>query len=149
MARAALGATIIVGLAAAPVAADTGGGGGTDLGLDAITITATTVDARSGVVTVSGVVECTADLEHVDIYAELNQPVGRLNSVQGWGSTSVGCLAEDGSAAFNIAVWPHNGRFAAGRAVLSASAYVFFCTEEDCFEDGVQFGPASVRVTRG
>lgn len=145
--RAALGATLILALAAVPVAAN--GGGGTDLGLDGISISSTTVNARTGVASVSGSIACSRDLERVDIYVELSQPVGRFHSVSGGGNTQVACLATDGEAGFSLQVWPYGGKFAGGSAFVYASAGVFFCTEEDCFGDDVQFGPASVRPTRG
>lgn len=146
--RAALGATFLLALGVAPISADTGHGD-TDLGLDGISIDSTTVNPRSGVASVAGSITCSQDLEHVGIYVELSQPVGRFHSVYGWGDADVACLAADGSASFSLQVWPSGGKFAGGTAFLYASAGVSFCTEEDCFGDGVEIGRVAVRLTRG
>lgn len=134
-------------LAVAPVTAN-GGGGDSDLGLDAISIASTSVEARTGLVTITGQIGCSQDLEAVWIGTSLSQVVGRFHTIWGWGSTEASCLAADGVASFEVAFYADNGRFAPGSARLNASADVFFCTEENCFGDSVSTGDLLVRLGR-
>jgi hypothetical protein len=139
----------LVALAAGPVAADSEPGGGESLGLDAVRVTSATVDPRSGLVTISGEIECSQDIEEVHIDAGAEQLVGRLNVIQGSGDTSVGCPAEAGGSAWVVSFHGWDGKFAPGVARVSASAWTFVCTEEECFEDFVESGPLSLRLHRG
>ena len=146
--RAAVAAVLLVLVAAMPATANGGGGEG-DLGLDDLSITSATVDTRTGVVTVAGEVACSQDIEHLDVSVGINQPVGRFRSVTGWESDHFACLAADGTAAFSLTVLPDAGKFGVGSAFVGASASTFICTEEQCLEDFVEYGPTSVRLVRG
>ena len=126
----------------------TGGGGGTDLGLDSITITHGSVNARTGIATVSGTIDCSQDLTEAFIGVELDQLVGRFHTLRGWGGTSVDCLAADGSATWTMTIQPDEGKFANGRAVVTAFAEVDVCTDVDCFSDAVGQGPVPIRLGR-
>lgn len=134
-------------LAATPVAADVGGGG-SDLGLSGITITAATINPASGLVTISGEIECSEDVHDVNVGAGAEQLVGRLNVISGSAGTSLDCAADPGLASWSVSFYGYNGKFAPGNARVGASAFVFFCTDEECFEDGVETGVLSVRLTR-
>jgi hypothetical protein len=135
--------------AATPVLADTtGGGGGADLGLDAITITHGSVNARTGIATVSGTIDCSQDLTGAFVSVELDQVVGRFHTLRGWGGTPVDCLAADGSATWTLTIQPDQGKFANGRAVVSAFAEIDVCTDVDCFSDAAGLGPVSIRLGR-
>src|SRR2546423_4226431 len=128
------------------VAADTGGGGNADLGLNAITITKTTVAGRTGAVTVTGSVDCSQDVNgYVDI--SVSQVVGRLNTIYGEGYTEFQCLAANGSAPFSLSVSPYSGKFAGGSATIAGYAEAFVCTDVECFKDSVSVGPTSVRLS--
>jgi hypothetical protein len=139
---------LLVG-AATPVLADTtGGGGGADLGLDAIAITSATVNARTGIATVSGTVSCSQDLTDVFVNAELDQVVGRFHTLRGWGGTDVACLAADGTAAWTLTIQPDQGKFANGRATIAANGDAFTCDEFDCYDDFIGVGPTAIRLGR-
>ncbi len=129
------------------VAADTTGGGGADLGLDAVSVSTIEVQARTGLVTVAGQVDCSQDLQ-ASVWIELTQVVGRLWTISGGGATEVECLAADGSANFGVSFYAWSGKFAPGPARLQGFAETGYCTEEECFFDGVAIGPMPVRLTR-
>ena len=130
----------------AAVTADTGGGDA-DLGLDGATILTTSVQPRTGLVTVAGRVECSQDLQ-ASVWVEMTQVVGRLFTIAGGGSTDVECLAADGTAAFSLSFSAWSGRFAPGPARLQGSADAWSCTEEDCSFDSIEIGPMRVRLSR-
>jgi hypothetical protein len=135
--------------AATPVLADTtGGGGGADLGLDAITITQGSVNARTGIATIRGTIECSQDLTGAFVSVELDQVVGRFHTLRGWGGTSVDCLVADGVAAWTLTIQPDQGKFANGGAVVSAFAEIDVCTDVDCLSDAAGLGPVSIRLGR-
>jgi hypothetical protein len=145
---------LLIGVALAMVStssafADTGGGGGSDLGLDAVTISAGSVVSKTGVVTLTGSIACSQDLE-ASVFADVAQPVGRFKTVRGFGFVSVSCLAADGSADFTLAVFADQGKFAAGTVRVSANAETGFCdvSGDPCFFDSVSFGPESIRLRR-
>jgi hypothetical protein len=128
------------------VAADTIGGGGTDLGLDAITITGASVAGRTGAVTVTGSVACSQDINgYVDVY--LSQVVGRLNTISGEGYTEFQCLAANGTAPFSLSVSPYSGKFAGGSATIQGYAYTYTCTDVECFDDFVSVAPTTIRLS--
>ena len=131
----------------AGVVADTGPGGNADLGLDAITISTNTVQPRTGLVTVTGRVECSQDLEAY-VWGDVSQVVGRVWTVSGGGDTTVECLAADGSADFSVSFYAGSGKFVPGRARLEAFADTGYCTEEECFYDDVSTGTLIVRLSR-
>jgi hypothetical protein len=132
--------------AATPALADTTGGGGADLGLDAIAITHGSVNARTGIATVSGTIDCSQDLIGAYVSVELDQVVGRFHTLRGYGDTAVDCLATDGSATWTTTIQPDQGKFANGRATASAFAGIDVCTEDDCLSDGVKLGPVAIRL---
>jgi hypothetical protein len=135
--------------AATPVLADTtGGGGGADLGLDAIAITNGSVNARTGIATVSGTINCSQDVTGAFVSVELDQVVGRFHTLRGWGGAQVDCLAADGSATWTTTIQPDQGKFANGLATVSAFAEIDICTDVDCLSDGVGLGPVPIRLGR-
>ena len=131
-----------------PVFADTtgGGGGGADLGLDGVAITSTSVNARTGIATVSGTIACSQDLNGAFVYAELDQVVGRFHTLRGWGGTPVDCAAADGSAPWSLTIQPDQGKFANGPATIGASAEIDLCDEYDCVSDFASVGPQTIRL---
>jgi hypothetical protein len=145
IAGASLAAIALVLLTIAPAAAHEGSA---DLGLDDISITSATVDARTGLVTISGRIQCSQDLTQLSVYAGAEQLVGRLNLISGSGGDELDCVAEAGTADWSVSFYAWNGKFAPGQARVGASAFVFFCTEEECFEDGVETGVLLLRLTR-
>jgi hypothetical protein len=128
------------------VAADTIGGGNADLGLDAITVTATSVAGRTGLVTVTGRVDCSQDLT-ASIWVDISQVVGRTATISGGGEATAECLASTGSAPFSVAFYAWSGRFAGGPARVEGFAETGVCTDEACLYDVVQFGPTNVRLS--
>lgn len=141
---AVLVAALLAAFNVSSVFADTGGGG-TDLGLEAITINGGTVIAKTGEVTLTGSITCTQDLE-ASVFVDLAQVVGRFNTIRGFGSTSVGCLAAAGSASFTVSLFADQGKFAPGAARVQAFADTGFCNDVDCFFDSATYGPASIRL---
>ena len=129
------------------VAAETGPGGNADLGLDGVTITATTVLPRTSLVTITGQIQCSADLDAF-VWVDVNQVAGRHWTIQGGAETQVGCLAADGSAAFQVSFYASNGKFVPGRSRLEGFAETGSCTEEECLFDDVTFGPVGIRLAR-
>ena len=137
------------------VAADTTPGGeGSYGGLD-VTITSASVDAKTGLVSVSGEVTCEVDFEYVGVQVELAQVVGRLYTLHGWGGSDPdGCLADAGTASFTTSFYAESGRFAAGKATLSVYAYGEGTCVEDpdtgewvCVNSGwASHGPTAVRL---
>jgi len=120
----------------------------------AVEITSATVNT-AGVVTVSGVVTCTADVPGgVGINVEVVQPVGRTKSVSG--STFNGVpLGPCGPSTqeeqpFSVQVFPTGffegvftgGRFGPGTAFVFTDVFALDC----CFEDVVT--STTVRLTR-
>jgi hypothetical protein len=138
-----------------PASADTTPGGeGSYGGLD-VTITATSINARTGLVSVSGNVTCEADFDYVGVQVELSQVVGRLNTLRGWGGADLGgCLAAAGTASFETSFYADSGRFAAGKAKVSVSAYGEGGCAEDpttgewtCANSGwASHGPTQIRI---
>ena len=77
---AVLVAALLAAFNVSSVFADTGGGG-TDLGLEAVTISGGTVIARTGQVTLAGSITCTQDLD-ASVFVDFAQVVGRLNTIE-------------------------------------------------------------------
>lgn len=139
------------------VAADTTPGGeGSFGGLD-VTITSSSVNARTGQVSVSGEVTCEVDFDTVSAYVDLSQLVGRLFTIRGFGYADVGaCAAADGAASFTMSFSADSGRFAPGKAQIRVEAY----GEGGCHEDPVtgdyycdnsgwaSHGPMTIRLGR-
>jgi hypothetical protein len=87
-----------------------------------VQITSTTV-TRSGVATVSGTVTCAGDFALVFLDMEVDQPVGRTQSVTGFDSTSFSCAADE-TVSFTQEVFPFEGRFGPGTAYVRTSLFV-------------------------
>jgi hypothetical protein len=128
------------------VAADTGGGNNADLGLDAVTISTTSVAGRTGLVSVTGSVSCSQDVSAY-VWVDLSQVVGRLYTISGGGDTAVECRAADGSAQFSVSFYAWSGKFAGGQARIQGFAQTYACSGEDCLYDTVSFGPTNVRLS--
>ena len=140
----------LVALSASSALADTTGGGGADLGLDAVQVSAGTVISKTGEVTLTGSVNCSQDVD-VSVYVELTQVVGRFHTIYGSGGTlaPVTCLAADGTAAFSLSFFPYEGKFAAGTARVAATAQAGSCDDVGCTIDTASYGPASLRLKGG
>jgi hypothetical protein len=74
--------------------------------------------------------------------------VGRFHTLRGWGGTAVDCTAADGSASWSLTIQPDQGKFANGRATISASAEIDLCDEESCLSDFASVGPQTIRLGR-
>jgi hypothetical protein len=140
----------LVSLSASSALADTTGGGGAELGLDAVQISGGTVISKTGEVTLTGSISCSQDVEAY-VSAELTQVVGRFHTISGWGGTlnPVTCLAANGTAGFSFSFFPYEGKFAAGTARVTAMAQAGFCDEVACSIDEASYGPASLRLKGG
>ncbi len=116
------------------------GPGDSDLGLDDITVTSTTIDSKTKELTVSGTVTCSEPLS-VFVEASVRQDVGRFNTVHGGGGTEVAC---DGETAFSLTASTFEGSFGGGSATVDADAIA--CNDEfDC--DFAEVGPISTKLT--
>jgi hypothetical protein len=144
-----LGLAMVAGSASAALA-DTTGGGGADLGLDAISVTGGSATPSTGAVTISGSISCSQDVE-VYVYGQLTQVVGRFNTIRGWGQspTSITCLAADGTAGYQFTISPDNGKFAGGAAVVLVGAEAGACDDFGCSFEDVTYGPASLKLQGG
>jgi hypothetical protein len=145
-----LGLLLGVALAAMPLStalADTTGGGGADLGLEAVTISGGTIAAKTSVVTLQGSITCSQDL-NAFIWADVSQVVGRFNTIRGTGGQEVACSAATGTALFSLTVPADQGKFAPGSVQVGAFADTGFCDEFDCYDDSAFFGPVGVRLSR-
>ena len=109
-----------------------------DLGLDGITVTSTTLDKKTKQVIVSGTVTCSSPIS-VFVDSFVRQDVGRFNTVEGFGGTEILC---DGETPFSLAVSSFEGRFGGGNATVFADA--FTCDEFGC--DSAQVGPMSTKL---
>lgn len=124
---------LVLALASAGiVAADTTPGGeGAEGGLD-VAITSVSVNAKTGLISVSGAITCEVDFEWVGANVEVAQVVGRLHTLRGWGWANLdGCAAVDGTASFTMTFYADSGRFAPGKAMVYVEAY----GEGGCSED--------------
>jgi hypothetical protein len=136
---------------AGPVAADTGGGGESDLGLEGFTLSGATVNTKTGVATVTGSISCSQDVEGY-VGVELRQSVGRFFTVAGWGGSSFTCLASTGSASVSLIVQPEQGKFGGGKASAHGFAQAEVCSqvddEEYCDYDFADSGSVRLRLGR-
>lgn len=137
-----MSAVLVFGLVGA-AAADTGGEGDVDLGLESISVDSVGVN-RDGSAVVRGSVECSLDIEHFGISANVQQNVGRFRVIDGWGDTDAACSA-GGAAEFEILVIPY-GKFAPGNAWVRADAGLCIETEEFFGCDFVSYGPTLHRL---
>ncbi len=145
-----LGLLLGVALAAMPMStafADTTGGGGADLGLEAITISGGTIAAKTAAVTLRGSITCGQDLTAF-IWADVSQRVGRFHTIRGGGGQEVSCSAATGTAVFSLAISTDEGKFAPGSVQVRAFADSGFCDEFDCYDGSAFFGPAGLRLAR-
>jgi hypothetical protein len=131
---------------AGPVSADTTGGGEADLGLESITVTSVVV-SREGTATVTGSITCSQDVVGYG-FVTVRQDVGRFFVVQGDAWLEFTCDASAGSTTFSAVATPYGGKFAGGRATVSAGAQVETCDAVtwECSYDTEYYGPASVRL---
>jgi hypothetical protein len=136
---AVLVAMLAMALVAAVPALAAPGPGDSDLGLDGITVTSTTIDSKTKELTVSGTVTCSEPLS-VFVQGSVRQDVGRFNTVQGFGWTEVAC---EGETPFSFTVSTFEGRFGGGSATVNADA--FACNEFGC--DSAEVGPISTKLT--
>jgi hypothetical protein len=147
-------ALVLVLASAGLAAADTTPPSGDPGGLD-VMVTSTSINAKTGLVTVSGAVTCDVDFDYVGVEAGIAQVVGRLNTLRGWGYTDTGgCLAADGSTSFTFSFYADSGRFAPGKAMISISAW----GEGNCTDDldtgewncenwgSASYGPTAIRL---
>jgi hypothetical protein len=123
-------------------------------GLD-VTVTSTSVNAKTGLVTVAGSVTCEVDFDYVSANVEVSQVVGRLHTLRGWGGADTGgCLAADGKTSFTMSFYADSGRFAPGKAKIYVEAYgEGGCTEDPgtgdvtCENWGwASYGPTAIRL---
>jgi hypothetical protein len=92
------------------------------------------VAARTGSATINGTVLCSGAADFTDLEVMVSQPVGRF-TVMGFFSTDFVC---DGTLhTFTAEVVPFNGKFAGGRATVSAFASACGSSSE-CGEDSVE-----------
>jgi hypothetical protein len=140
------------------VAADTTPGGeGSYGGLD-VAVTSTSVNAKTGLVTVTGEVTCEVDFDYVGANVEVSQVVGRLHTLRGWGwADTDGCAAAAGRIPFTMSFYADSGRFAPGKAMIRMEAY----GEGNCAEDPdsgewicensgwASHGPMAIRLKSG
>jgi hypothetical protein len=117
---------LLVALLAAPAA---GHEGRTDLGIDAVGVSSAT-RITLGRVVVRGAVTCSKTARGVWTNASVRQVAGRTNTVSGSGSRSISCVAGQ-RVPFSITITPRAGKFVGGKAVVSASAYRDFYTENN------------------
>jgi hypothetical protein len=144
---AVLGA-VLATLSITPVFADTTGGGFADLGLDSITMTGGSVNAKTGIVTVHGTITCSQDVEAF-AWVDARQTVGRFHVLTGGGAALVSCEAATGHAAFDVTFEADQGKFAPGRLRVAGYAEADSCDSEDtCVSDVADFGPVTIRIGR-
>ena len=158
MRRFLLSALVGIALASMSVpiaAADTGGPDGSDdLGLDGMTITRVAA-LKSGNVLVTGSIQCSEDIEWVDVVVEMRQDVGRFHSVMGYSWDGVSCNADVGSATFSVVIEPEQGRFGPNRARVQGDAWAEECWYDENIEDDVcvwdeaWVEPMMMKVRRG
>jgi hypothetical protein len=99
-----------------------------------VTFDQTTVDPRTGEVTLSGTITC-SEPALVDVFGELRQQVGRIFTVRGFVGVFVECPGPEGTT-FTVTVTADQGRFVPGPARLTAVVFgcvldpvTFECTE--------------------
>jgi hypothetical protein len=92
------------------------------------------VNAQTGVATVSGTVTCNAYVAFLNVSGNLRQNVGRFHTIQGSFGTTVECFAGH-PAAWSATVTPESGKFGGGAAQITLSASgcdnTFFCTSAE------------------
>jgi hypothetical protein len=104
-----------------------------------ITAETSTVNPQTGQVIITGTLTCSEPTE-AEVYIMITQPIGREGAVEGVNSGLLYC-DEDGEP-YSFSIFGHNGRFGAGRAVVSID--VFACGLETCEHEVLQ---QSVRLS--
>jgi len=84
-----------------------------------LTITQTTIDPQTKVVTVKGKVRCADAVNRAFVGVQVSQVVGRLHTVRGFGEKSLLCN-DGGPTPFTLRLSASEGRFAPGKATLRA-----------------------------
>lgn len=101
-----------------------------------------TVDARTGVATVTGTLTCAETVENAAIDVFLRQRVGRF-VVSGQNGANVLCVPGGDPEPWSVAVQASNGTFAGGFA--DAAVQAVGCTEREC---SFAFEEARIRLRR-
>jgi hypothetical protein len=115
------------------------------------------VNPKTGIATVSGVVTCSAPVDFGSvasantvtpfdttgggIFVEVDQKVGRIATIRGFGNAG-GLCSPDAPLHWSADVVPDSGKFAGGAATVFADANV--CGPIDCSDASV--GPAAIRL---
>jgi len=94
--------------------------GTANLGIDAIGITSAT-RISLGRAVVKGTVTCSKTTSGVWVNARVRQTVGRTTTIRGSGGTTIRCVAGT-KVPYSVTVTPNSGKFAGGKALVSANA---------------------------
>lgn len=98
-------------------------------------------DAHTGTATVSGTVTCTGQAQFAFIDVQLDQKVGRVSTVRGFGSIDVAC---DGvTHPWSAVITPDTGEYRGGKA-----ASISFAVACGVFECGFDFEERTVQLSR-
>ena len=103
--------------------------GASEISVSNLVIRSITLDSKTKVATARGAVTCTG-AESVQVFVDVSQTVGRLNTVFASGGKELNC---DGRVSFSIRLRNLQGRLGPGDADVEAGA--FTCTDERCFGD--------------
>jgi hypothetical protein len=117
-----LGFTLVAWLAAP--AADA-----SEISVSNLVIRSITLDPKTKVATARGAVTCTG-AESVQVFVDVSQTVGRLNTVFATGDKELNC---NGRVSFSLRLRNLQGRLGPGDADVNADA--FTCVDEGCFGD--------------
>jgi hypothetical protein len=89
------------------------------------------VNTKQGTVTITGTETCTAqDLQFADLNVNLSQNVGRIGTITGSGYSDLSGACDGALHHWSVLVFPNSGKFAGGRATVSADAFV--CNVTTC-----------------
>jgi hypothetical protein len=75
----------------------------------------------SGLVTLTGTISCNRSAQYISLYGQLQEPIAKRATLSGSFFTSIDCTAP--SSRWSVNVSADNGRFIAGKATLTLSAY--------------------------
>jgi hypothetical protein len=117
-----LGFSLVASLAAPAV-------GASEISVSNLVIRSITLDPKTKVATARGAVTCTG-AESVEVFVDVSQTVGRLNTVFASRSTVLDC---DGRVRFSLRLRNEQGRLGPGDADVEADA--FTCGRVGCFGD--------------
>jgi hypothetical protein len=117
-----LGFSLVASLAAPAVSAS-------EISVSNLVIRSITLDPKTKVATARGAVTCTG-AESVEVFVDVSQTVGRLNTVFASGDKELNC---DGRVRFSLKLRNFEGRLGPGDADVEAGA--FACGDEGCFGD--------------